>query len=286
MNYKQMTSKEIWDLFNSGKLDPDKLGKEDLDDIFNIELEELEHDEAHDISLMEKCAEILMLKYEDGFVTKKFSIEDIAAIEKDAASGEQKNIVNKKRAIPKRRLAVLVAAAIISVVTLSVVAAASFDFLGEFGITIKDLFNMHGGVISNDNKELHVGKNTKSYKSFDELINAIGFDIFKPSKDSDYNILKMYTTEMPGYNDIYCEISLNDHIVIYSIYYGESAENYYGSESTLIEQSVPSFEWNGYNVYHSIVDGAYQASIYKDSLIYVINSDTEDTVKTFINMLQ
>lgn len=284
MNYKQMTSKDIWNLFNSGKLDLDKLEKEDLDTIFDIEMEELERNSTHDMSLMEKCADILMHKYSDNVTAREFTIDDIAAIEKEVLSREQNIELNRRKSIPKRKMIVLIAAVLL-VAAFSIVVAANYDLLGEFGITIKDFFNMGGSVVTNDNSDLYIGDNMKYYNSYSELSHEIGFDILQPSHDFEYEIVKMYTAEMAGYNKIYIDVKVNDIIISYNVYYGEQAHVIYGSESTLAEHSVPSFECNGHKLYYVVTEDQYTASLFDGELIYIFVSDTKEDIMEGVSML-
>lgn len=287
MNYKQMTSKDIWDLYNVGKLDLDKLGKEDLDTVFDIEMEELERSSAHDMSLMERCADILMHKYSDNIAVREFTIDDIAAIENDALSREQKIIVNKRGSFPKRRLIALIAAAALLIAALSIVAAAEFDLFGEFGVKIRDLFHKGGTIVSNGDKDLGVFDNERKYASFDELSKDIGFEILQPASDADYDIVEISVSQLDGYNMIYIEMSAdNDARITCIVYYGEEAQKQFGEEQLKNEPSVQSAEWNGRNVYYITDDVQSQANLYDGDFVYIFTSAKKENIENYINSLR
>ena len=286
MYYKQMTSKDIWNLFNSGKLDLDKLEKEDLDTIFDIEMEELERNSAHDMSLMEKCADILMHKYSDNVTAREFTIDDIAAIEKEVLSRDQNSAFNKRRSFPRRRFIPLVAAIAIIVVVLTVVVAAYYDVFEKYGITIRDIFHMDGDVVTEGNHELDIGGKYRAYNSFEELSAAFEFKILCPSDKSGYDIVEISSAEMYDYESILVEVvSDNDVHIVYSIYYGEGAEKLFGKEQLLGNSSVQVYEQSGYKVYYISIDGLYQANMYDGDVIYVFDANSKEELEQYVNSL-
>ena len=285
MYYKQMTSKDIWNLFNSGKLDLNGLGKGDLDAIYEVEMEELERNSAHDMSLMEKCADILMHKYSDNVTAREFTIDDIAAIEKEVLSREHNNKKKYKRSIPKRRLIAYVAAAALIIAALGVVVAARFDLFGEFGVTIRDLFHMGGDKVANGDKDLSVDDNIVYYKTYEELSGALGINILQPNADVDYDIVRIYSSQIANdYKTVFFEIIIdgNTHIT-YEVFYGEGAQKEYGENLLTIK---PSDEWNGYNIYYFSLDGQYQANLYHGDMIYIFTAEKKESIEGFLNTLE
>ena len=287
MNYKQMTSKDIWNLFNSGKLDLDKIEKEDLDTIFDIEMEELERNSAHDMSLMERCADILMHKYSDNVIAREFTIDDIAEIEREVLSREQKIIVNKKGSIPKRRLIALIAAVALLVAAFSIVVAAEFDLLGEFGVKIRDLLHKGGALVSNGDKDLGVFDDEHKYTTFDELSRDVGFEILQPSTDANYDIVEMSVSRLAGYNMIYIEMAAdNDAHITCIVYYGEEAQKQFGEEQLKNEPSVQIVEWKGHNIYYITDNEQSQANLYDGDVIYIFTAIKREDIENYINSLR
>ena len=300
MNYRSMTSSDIWNLFNSGKLDLNGLGKEDLDAIYEVEMEELERDSDHDMSLMEECTRLLLRSNDDDVKIREFTIDDIEKIENDVLSREKSTGAVTKRHIPKRRLIPLVAAIVVIMAVFTVVVAAKFDWLGDFGLTIRDLLNMGGSIVTNEKgEELYISKNTTHYESFDELTQALGFKVLQPSADSGYNIARIFMdtdfevsslkiAEFADFKTVDCRLELDGTVITYCVYYDDENADHALERQNIPENLETSYEWNGYTVYYFYYteNSTYIAHIYDAELAYTFTSDTLEHMQEFIASLE
>lgn len=284
MDFQNMKSSEITKLVNSQEVKLSELSKKDLEIIFDIESTALLKNKNHSIELLNLCAEELTRYYSDDpeymeFFNTTITMDDISAICEKGSIRKKKEVYTQRISFKRALLVATLVTLLVAVLSVSCIAI--FDPFSRFGLTIREIFDMKSDETHiQDDIILSVSDENIHYDSYDEVVKAVGFDfMWFDEESSEYKVKDIHTSDWADYSTISVIISNNSHQISYSIYYDKGVSerfderNYKDSQSMIINDNT---------VYFASRESGAQATIFDDSLVYVITTDSIEIIQDFI----
>ena len=288
MNYKKMSCAEIRARVDSGAIDLNSLSRRELQIIFDKEMEAQTRHGEYDTTLLNQCSEAfarLDEKKFQGFWNRKYTADDFYAMSRGTYTAAEETDSHEARSLPVRRRFVIAAiAAIIAVGMLGVGVAAYFNPFSIFGVSIKDLFNMRGDEVTGDNSHLYISISDMEFSSIEELSDAVGVYILRPSDDTAYETSMISFSEYDGFNNVIIQMKIKGYPeIVWNIYYGDKVDELYNEE--VIASEYEANDWNGFNLYHAKYEDKAQAMLYYGDAVYVFVSDTREDIEYYLSTL-
>lgn len=288
MNFKKMTAAEIRELVSSGGIDLSALSKKNLQIIFNKELEEQTRRNSYDMATLNMYAEAferLDRKKYASFWDKKYTADEFyeMSVRKSAPEADA-DVTAGAHMHVRRRWIIAAAAAVIIMAALSIGAIADFEPFADFGVTIKDLFHMNGGVITGDNSDLYISNSYAEFDTLEELSNSVGFGIVYPSDGETYKITSVLFTIYDNFSSVKFNAQAEGQPKIEcSIEYGEETNEAYNEE--VIAGVCDAYVYHGYNVYFTPFEEKTQAMLFYKDKVYIMVSATQEAIEAYLNAI-
>lgn len=287
MDLKNLTSEELHSLIDSGEIDLSSLTKDELSIVFNKEMEELYVDDNHDLTLLHLCSATLLKFNRDEnaeFWHKKY---DIYEINNELLSKKHiKKMPDMRHISPRRASGIAVAVAIIAII-LCVGVTAFFDPFSRFGLSLHDIFNKKGDVITGDNWQVGVSDGVMEFDSIEDLLSEIDFDVLIPGDMSNYHLQRLTLAKHAGHNLIQFDFSFDDEVnVEYDVRYGENLPDWLDEKYSIDSPVSVKSEWRGSNIYYIELESGCQANLYKGEYVYIFRAETREQIEELLNSLK
>lgn len=266
---------KLKELIIAKEIDIKSLDKVELEALIDHEYEMMDENRFDD-QFLNLCLQEL-----DRFTDTSF----IKKIDADAIIDNAWHIYNKEAAEKttqkpafgfKRVARILIAAAVLAAL-LTVSAVASWNPFSKWFADIHDILDVERGeVIENEHGSFTSDNFPQNFSSIEEMENELGleFDVLDtiPSTPSSICI-----TQQGSYKEVWLEYQINKNKVLFTIYL-ENAPYYKEplEEAGWDKQTFCNLEW------HLIVQDFVTLVCFDNNYVYVISSDSLDTLKTLM----
>lgn len=281
MNLNNKTMAEIKQLVESGEIDLYSLSKEDLQAIFDKEMEVQYENRTYDMTLLNKIGEVLGKDDDEEFSefwNREYTSEDFKKLAERNLSiiknQGREDTVKKNKLHMIKRISVVAACFILVIGGLTFTAYATVP---SFKTMILNILNLPIGSSIEDSGITYVNNGeTKQYSTINELIEAENlrdYDIVFPDDlPTELRIKSIYVVDSADHLSL--DISFTDDSSSMGIDVGSSID---------ITSSAEKMEINGFTVYIDEYNGIFSSMMSYESNVYYITSAKKESI---INILE